>query len=232
MARRLEQPIARTRGDKELIMSYLDLRRAIGVLGVSLPVVLAIGAIVIDDVSGIESSISDYHATLMRGVFVGVLWALGVFLYSHIGEVPRPGRKRYEPTDNIAGNMAGAFALGVALFPNSGGGLVDNVHFVSAAALFLVLAYFSLVIFPRSEKADSEDRLPQKSIRLKIYRICGVVMLACLVLIALYNLLLGAESGLADISPVFWLESLALWAFGFSWFIYGETLFGGPRLSR
>jgi hypothetical protein len=26
-------------------------------------------------------------------------------------------------------------------------------------------------------------------------------------------------------SPVFWLETVALWAFGVSWFVKGETVF-------
>jgi hypothetical protein len=48
-------------------------------------------------------------------------------------------------------------------------------------------------------------------------------MLACIVAIPLYYALLEATF-VASIKPVFWLESLALWAFGWSWFVKGETL--------
>jgi hypothetical protein len=36
--------------------------------------------------------------------------------------------------------------------------------------------------------------------------------------------LLLKDTAIAAIKPVFWLESLALWAFGISWFVKGETL--------
>jgi hypothetical protein len=42
-------------------------------------------------------------------------------------------------------------------------------------------------------------------------------------LIPLYYLL-PSDTAFAAWKPVFWLESLALWAFGFSWLIKGETL--------
>jgi len=32
------------------------------------------------------------------------------------------------------------------------------------------------------------------------------------------------NTSVASIKPVFWLESLALWVFGWAWFIKGETL--------
>jgi hypothetical protein len=48
-------------------------------------------------------------------------------------------------------------------------------------------------------------------------------MLACIVLIAVYELFLSG-TGLAELKPVFWLESLALWAFGLSWMTKGEVL--------
>lgn len=59
-----------------------------------------------------------------------------------------------------------------------------------------------------------------------IYYFCGVTMLACLLGIVLYFTLFknsGAPSG--GNNPVFWLEAIAIFAFGISWFIKGETLF-------
>ena len=32
------------------------------------------------------------------------------------------------------------------------------------------------------------------------------------------------DTSLSDIEPVFWLESLALWAFGISWLVKGGLL--------
>lgn len=48
-------------------------------------------------------------------------------------------------------------------------------------------------------------------------------MLGCVVGIGLYALLLK-DTAIAALEPIFWLESLALWAFGLSWFVKGETL--------
>ncbi len=222
--------MAKHRGRQELAISYIDTRRSIGRLGVWLPIVLVIGVWVLEGTDPlIQPSISDYHGTVMGGVFVGALFAIGVFLYAHIGDESRV-RRWYVPTDNIAGNLAGVFALGVALFPNTGGGLVDNVHFVSAVLLFLVLAYHSWKVFPRSEDASSrgEHRPLKREARFLIYRVCAGLMISFLILIALYSWLFdGQGSSVADWSawsPVFWFEALALWAFGFSWKIYGGTL--------
>ena len=65
----------------------------------------------------------------------------------------------------------------------------------------------------------------QKRKRNKIYRISGYVILASLILIALYKFYLESKFvNLQDYKPVFWLESLALIAFGFSWLTKGEAI--------
>src|SRR5262245_5003850 len=95
--------------DTTLVLSYLSLRKAIGLLGACLPFVLAIGLFVLDG-KGLQGSISGYYHTEMRDVFVGILCAIGVFLLSYRG---------YESEDRIAGNLACAFAIGTALFPTT-----------------------------------------------------------------------------------------------------------------
>jgi hypothetical protein len=90
-----------------LVFSYLTLRKGIGLLGLALPFVLSFGAFVVFQ-QALQSSISYYYWTGMRDVFVGTLFAIGFFLLSYQG---------YEKADNIAGNLACLFAVGVALFP-------------------------------------------------------------------------------------------------------------------
>ena len=54
----------------------------------------------------------------------------------------------YEPKDERFGDAGCLAALGVALFPaTSHSSLVCAIHHISAAALFLILAYFSMVLF-------------------------------------------------------------------------------------
>ncbi len=203
-----------------LVVSYMVLRKLIGVLGVALPIVLPVGVAILGTAAVLQTSISDYIGTVMRGVFVGVLFAIGVFLFSYVGYGPWEGKRRFEPADNAAGNLASVSALGVALFPtNSGSGLVRTLHFVSAAILFIMLAYISIHLFTRTEGTPTTKKL----LRNKLYRVCGWFMLGCIAAIAIYNWFLQ-DTGLSDLKPVFWLEAAALWAFGVAWFVKGEGL--------
>src|SRR6267378_5101412 len=92
-----------------LALSYLGLRKAVGIIGFALPFVLAFGKILLQG-PGIQSSISGYYYTDMRNVFVGSLSAIGVFLMSCRG---------YDWKDERAGYLACVFAIGVALFPTT-----------------------------------------------------------------------------------------------------------------
>ncbi len=200
------------KGDTEVRMfvSHLTLRRVVGVLGVALPVVLAMWGFVLCRCIEIQPSISDYYGLRTRDAFVGILFVIAWFLFAYRG---------YERQDDVAGDLACLFALAVALFPNSGKEWEKAVHFVSATALFLVLSYFSLFLFTKSG-----DRItPRKRTRNGIYKVCGAIMLACIALIGLYYWWLD-DTLLSALKPVFWLESIALWAFGISWFVKGETL--------
>jgi hypothetical protein len=201
-------------GTGTLIVSYLTLRRVVGFLGVMLPIVLALWGLGLTSPPALRDSISAYYDLPTRDVLVGVLFTLAWFFFTYHGNDNR---------DNIAGYLAWLFALGVALFPASGSPREKAVHFASATGLFLVLSYFSLGLFTLSGATQT----PQKLIRNRIYRICGYVMLSCVALIGLYHAF-WQHTALATWKPVFWLESLALWAFGVSWFVKGETLWRDP----
>ena len=67
-----------------LALSYLVLRRIIGLLGFLFPFVLSLGALILFQ-TGIQSSISSYYHTGMGDVFVGILCVIGVFLFSYKG---------------------------------------------------------------------------------------------------------------------------------------------------
>lgn len=206
-------------GDTEnLVISYLLLRRAVGIIGVALPFVLVTGKWLLQG-WGIQSSISAYYYTSMRDVFVGSLCAIGVFLLSYRG---------YERADRIAGNLACLFAVGVALFPTTPAvgatpaqSTVGAVHLAFASAFFLTLAYFSLVLFRKTNPAKHmTERKKQRNI---VYTVCGYAILACIALIVLAQTFLRG-SGLQALDPVFWLESSAVLAFGISWLVKGETI--------
>ena len=144
---------------------------------------------------------------------MGVLFVLAWFLFAYKG---------YEETDDRAGDWAWLFALGVALFPTGHHGWQGVAHPWSAAGLFLVLAYFSLFLFTKSDVPE-ENQGDGKRKRNLVYKVCGVAMLVFIATIALSYLLLS-DATRADTNIVFWMEAAALWAFGISWFVKGETL--------
>src|SRR5258706_8775674 len=119
-----------SKGNESLVMSYLTHRKVIGLMGVGLPFVVSIGAMLLSN-TGIQRSLSAYYYTGMRDVFVGILWAIGFFLLSYNG---------YAQVDNIAGNLGCVFAIGVAIFPMAPEAgptelerLIGIAHFASAA---------------------------------------------------------------------------------------------------
>jgi hypothetical protein len=203
---------------EDLVLSYLDLRKAVGIIGVGLPFVLAFGKFLLQG-PGIQESISGYYYTDMRNVFVGSLCAIGVFLMSTRG---------YDRQDEIAGILAFVFAIGVAFFPTtpyvdatSRAKIIGDVHLSFAALLFLTLAYFSLKLFTKT--GPDNDPTPQKLQRNIVYRVSGYTILASIFLIVVVKLTpLGTH--LERLTPVFWLESLAIVAFGVSWLTKGETI--------
>ena len=96
-----------------------------------------------------------------------------------------------------------------------------------AAGFFLTLAYFSLYLFTKSDR----EKTPKKRQRNRVYRACGYVMLLALALIALevsiqYLELLpdAALRMIENLDPRFWLESIAMLAFGVSWWVKGEAI--------
>ncbi len=208
-------------GNGRLPLSYLTLRRTLGILGMALPVILVIGGLIFTSNSEIENTISDYYDTIMVGVFVGVLFAIATFMFSYLG-YEMPNRGRFEATDNIAGNLAALFAVLVALFPTTHSvQWVRGVHLASALLFFMTLAYFSIHLFTKTTPGETAQG--RKADRNRIYRVCGWAIILFIALIAVYFLFFQ-DTGIADLKPVLVLESLALWAFGISWLVKGDTL--------
>lgn len=205
--------------DDSLVISYMGLRKAVGVIGLALPFALALGKLVFDG-GGLQSSMSAYYHTNMRNLFVGSLCAIAVFLMSYWG---------YDRTDNIAAKVASAFAVGVAFVPTlPETGIVSTeqkvtgtIHFICAGGFFLTLAFFSLFLFRK--KNPKKSPTSQKEKRNVVYLVCGLTMLASIALIGIVALL-PDDASIKSLRPVFWLESLAVVAFGVSWLTKGEAI--------
>ena len=207
--------------ETSFVFSYLELRKAIGFLGFALPFVLSIGALILFK-TGLQNSLSSYYHTGMRDVFVGTLCVIGFFLLSYKG---------YERSDDIAGNLGCAFAIGVALFPTTldvaaGGGarIIGYLHLAFAALFFSTLIYFSLFLFTKTDPNKSPSR--RKLYRNKVYLACGITMGICILLVAVYYFLPDTIASILEgYKHVYWMETLAILAFGISWLTKGQAIF-------
>ena len=129
---------------EEYAISYLKMRRLIGIFGFALPLTLLAGTFLPKGLGEIQPSISEYYDTYLRDVFVGVLCAVALFLFVYRG---------FNRLDSIAANCACFFALGVAFFPSSSdSAFIHYFHLFCAALFFITLALISLFLFTRTRK--------------------------------------------------------------------------------
>lgn len=213
------EPITETKrpgNTNDQIIPYYVLRVLIGAAGICLPFLLVAGKLIYNNSFDIEYSISDYYDNGTAGdILVGILFALAFFLVSYRG---------YAAMDSIAANLGCVFALGVALCPTTSDNKVVHIlHFVFAILLFSVFIFFSIYLF----RKKSPHPTKQKKNRNKVYLICGIIMIVCIILVALSNFRFMWEPS-KKYHLVFWLESIALAAFGFSWITKAEIVFEDP----
>lgn len=201
----------------ELAVSYLFLRRAIGLIGSLLPIGLPLGYSITTGRWELLPSVSSYYYTDMRNPFVGSLCAVGVFLICY----------RYEYWDDIFATLAGAFAIGVAFCPpvppnpDTLARVTGVLHVVFAAAFLVAMALMSLLLFTRSSVPPTERTLG-KNTRNFVYVLCGSLILAFTALAGLSSL--APQSFVSAVHPLFWCEAIATFGFGFAWWVKGQTL--------
>lgn len=211
------------------VLSYYTMRRAVGLIALTLPLALATGVILSSLLGSahrlphplLERSISDYYYTPMRDYLVGSLCAIAAFLACSRG---------YDRQDEIIGYMAGAFTFGVAFFPSFDPRSArythidvefGYIHTAFAALMFLALAYFCIFLFRRSSPEKPFTR--RKLHRNRVYGVCGLIMMICIVL--LVSITLNAIAERRRPSPlIFWCEAVALAAFGVAWLTKGEGI--------
>ena len=211
------------------------MRRAIGILGITLPLILVAGSFLLGDCKEVQMSISTYYHTNMRNIFVGFNCAVALFLFAYRG---------HDWKDNLAGYLGCIVVLGVAFLPSaisnpdqpclvpvSGQNpLVGKLHNLSALLYFIILIVYSLFLFPKThmDMVTGEKMFMgrQKKNRNLVYYICGSIMATSLLLIIAYIwFLVDLYPGLKCINPVFWLESIVLFSFGISWLTKGQLFF-------
>lgn len=201
-----------------MVMRYLTLRKAIGITGMLLFMLVALGGLF----SGtpLQDSVSAYYWTNSGDVLVGVLFMAGSFLLAYNG---------YDILDRIITITAGITALGIALFPcysgvspagyfQFSGELTGILHFIFAVVFFASLAVMSYFQFTKGS-----DKSKEKKLRNRIYRICGLVMFGMILVLAVLHIT-GSGEFMARYNVTYYAEAVMLGAFGVSWLVKGQTI--------
>lgn len=210
---------------ESITASYFLLRRGLAALAFAFPIVLWLGA----GPDDLQASISAYYhysaaggpqygAGTMRDVFVGVLWAIGAFLFFYKG---------YSWQENWALNVAGLAAVLIAMFPmdwppdpSAEPTLAAIVHQTSAVLFFLATAYVCLF-----RSGDTLELMNDEALKRKFkrgYAVLGVLMVLIPLTVVLLHFMLP---GPADRSPVvLMIEVAGIYVFSAFWLVKSREI--------
>lgn len=203
-----------------LVISYLGIRRAVGIIGLLLPPTLLLGGWLLG--VPIQDDMSSYYHTPLRDVFVGSLCAIGVFLLCYRG---------HDRTEDWTANFACVSALALAFFPLDFASqppvqrtIAGHLHTLAGAIFFMTLAVYSLRHFPRPSDDDPPDRLTRQ--RNLVYRVSGLIILGSMPAMGAYLFLIPPHwREIADrFNALFWLEWTAVWSFASAWLTKGRVI--------
>ncbi len=216
--------------EEHIITTYGALRHGIGYLAIALPVILAVWGIIKYGLPLQDSISAYYHAFVptaqppklleiagngvMRNWFVGILWAIGVFLVLYRG---------YGRRENIALNVAGVLLIVVAMFPmdwTCGATCPKvSVHGVAAILFFLAIGY--VCIFRSGDTLPLIEDANTKAFYEWWYRIIGVVMWVFPLVVALLEFFHLRPFGTYT---VFFVEVAGIWTFAAYWLLKSREI--------
>jgi hypothetical protein len=217
------------------VNSGIAFRRLIGILGMLLPFLIWFWLAVDSGIYHPLESISHYYFTRASGIFTIIISLLAIFLIIYKGD--RPG-------EFYLSLISGVFALCVVIFPTYNlcnkclkfnndfcitvvpvNAYRETFHHISAAIFLICLASMSFFQFTKQSDATMKEG-SRKLVRNRIYRICAIIMVAALAVIFSGKYLkVFDEDFYYRNSLTFWMETIAVEAFGFSWFVKGKTIF-------
>jgi hypothetical protein len=247
------------KAQNQLVLNYMYLRKTVGWVGTLLPIALIAGNAIFFTTVLPDSMSSYYYTNMRNlfvgslcalGVFLIAYvgydqadrWITNVAGAGAIG-VAFCATK---PT--VCGSVALTCGPPAVRSLTQEQEIIGDLHLVFAAVTFLALGAMAMRFaklppspeprppgllswlrdslgFPLPGQADT--RGPDERRDDVIYRVCGAVIVLCVVLAALANLL--PQSFKNDVPVLFILEALAVFAFGVSWFVKGQTLIATLR---
>lgn len=189
------------------LLDYKTLRLLMGIIALVLPLTVSLAS------STRLYSVSGAYYTEARYILLVMLVLVGLLLFAYSGHSAR---------ESMWSKVAAVASLLLVFFPtdctNCRTTISGQIHFISGAILFLILAYFCLVPFQKNTRGMKGKRAR----RSLIYRICGWTMLACIVGLFFANILLST-SEINEWRLTYYGETIALNAFGIAWIVSGKT---------
>jgi len=186
-------------------------------------------------------SISQYYHLAPHSIFVGTMIVVATLLATYEGWKPSPSWR-----DRLLGLVGAVGATVVALVPTESQHLFQlndscskftealaefhfvpalpqkiagvSLHFLGAFALFSALAVMCATQFQRSRSLPNRpEQMNWKHVRNGIYLVCAFWMIAPGLIAVVAVKGFGGSLGVAG---VFWIETIALFAFGVAWLVH------------
>ncbi|MFM7350415.1 MAG: hypothetical protein ACKO01_13185 [Erythrobacter sp.] len=184
-------------------IAFLIKSFGIGLITLAVPIVLPL-------VGGYEGHYSIsyfYHVPATRNLFVGLLWALGLFL------VLFQGLSRAE---NLLLTLAGVLLIGVAMVPTGIDQCTDSASSWHAGLAFAFFACLFVLALGFSKRRLTYILWPPLRARFeRAYTFAGLMMIGLPCAAWAISRWQGRECGHA----IYWTEGAAILAFAFYWFV-------------
>jgi hypothetical protein len=191
--------------EDHIFNSYFILRIGLAILAIALPIILWGGGAIWD--IPFQPTMSDYYnataddGKTMRDWFVGILWAIGIFMILYRGR---------DSKENWILNVAGVLSVLVAMCPTDSGEQDFTFHGLFAVSLFICMA---ISVWAAKDSLMKLENAMCGSFFMKLYRVLAVLMaLAPIIawLLAsgvgrLYNYTFIAEALGVGVFAIYWL---------------------------
>lgn len=195
----------------------------------------------------------------LHGIYLGSLCAMGVFLISYRGHEPNPGEYLSDnfitsvagicaiavaifPIDQDCLPDARCLAVNAISFGEQNCALwsifkiesIEDIfpwiHYLSAAGFFIAIAFMSLCMFTKHKENEPYTR--QKCLRNLVYKVCAIIIFLSVSFLIVQFLLREVpelRNFVDKFKMIFWVESLAIWAFAVSWLIKGQVVLADKK---
>ena len=199
---------------------FNNLRKLIGLIGILMPCALLAYTLLDPECNIVLKSISAYYHSKAGHIFSACSLVIGVVIWNTI---------KY-PEDKWLYRLAAVLAIIIGFVPNCQDGSIGGciirqnkidwinwIHLGSAIIFFVLLSYLVYFRFTKSEDAEISYA---KQNRNRVFRICGIVMMVTMVLIAISATIMKGKWD--SLRPIFVGETIMLFAFSYAWLIKGQ----------